>query len=354
MAEQAGLRFCDGGLTPELLVHDTHGLLRAIEIEAESARQLGTDNHLTAALEARFIEGDVELYRGYARDVMAREGGASRQQTLEELGRFLGHRERHPPPTAETVQFDVKQTLYRPLQLSLTLLCGLHDIRDELDSKGRLARLLEGRHLSMAFANLYINALEDVCRLRVESHLHAGREEDAIEMATLDRGKKEGAIRAGQAVAAVWSALEELAARPDRRPGPFLSDRPLAPAWTSDEHGQCQVCHKAIGKGSRHHCRKCGKLVCDACSKTRAALTPTGAKERICDTCAPSVVKVWGAATKTPDAHGQCEVCAKRIGIMMRHHCRKCGKLVCGDCSKGTLQMGSSKIRVCDPCVAGG
>lgn len=50
-----------------------------------------------------------------------------------------------------------------------------------------------------------------------------------------------------------------------------------------------------------------------------------------------------------------CPMCAKQFGAFRgRHHCRACGRVVCGDCSKSSLRLqgpGSAKERVCDSCV---
>eukprot|EP00730_Choanoeca_flexa_P015902 TRINITY_DN7409_c0_g1_i4.p1 TRINITY_DN7409_c0_g1~~TRINITY_DN7409_c0_g1_i4.p1 ORF type:complete len:242 (+),score=36.15 TRINITY_DN7409_c0_g1_i4:33-758(+) len=36
----------------------------------------------------------------------------------------------------------------------------------------------------------------------------------------------------------------------------------------------------------------------------------------------------------TPDGHGKCQICAVKFTVVRRrHHCRKCGKLVCGKCA---------------------
>ncbi|KAL6069364.1 Serine/threonine-protein kinase [Balamuthia mandrillaris] len=48
-----------------------------------------------------------------------------------------------------------------------------------------------------------------------------------------------------------------------------------------------------------------------------------------------------------------CFLCAKLFSaIKRRHHCRLCGKIVCRKCSKGNIQVSSSKvIRCCDACL---
>jgi len=62
------------------------------------------------------------------------------------------------------------------------------------------------------------------------------------------------------------------------------------------------------------------------------------------------------AAVWVPDAEANvCMVCKKSQFTVLnrRHHCRKCGAVVCGPCSsrKHMLPIQSSKpLRVCDPC----
>jgi hypothetical protein len=62
------------------------------------------------------------------------------------------------------------------------------------------------------------------------------------------------------------------------------------------------------------------------------------------------------AAVWVPDSEApSCMVCKKSQFTLVnrRHHCRKCGSVVCGACSakKFLLPSQSSKpLRVCDPC----
>lgn len=63
----------------------------------------------------------------------------------------------------------------------------------------------------------------------------------------------------------------------------------LAPVWTQDQHGVCctlcQFNFTAIKR--RHHCRACGILVCNQCSKTKQLLVAVDKKPvRVCDNCA--------------------------------------------------------------------
>mmetsp|Transcript_21476 Transcript_21476/g.31947 ORF Transcript_21476/g.31947 Transcript_21476/m.31947 type:complete len:1779 (+) Transcript_21476:65-5401(+) len=62
-----------------------------------------------------------------------------------------------------------------------------------------------------------------------------------------------------------------------------------APVWQPDSEARaCMVCSKPFGFiRRRHHCRKCGLLVCSDCSKGRAILSwcPGDGKQRVCDKC---------------------------------------------------------------------
>ncbi len=77
-------------------------------------------------------------------------------------------------------------------------------------------------------------------------------------------------------------------------------DGPLAPVWSRNT-ASCELCKSAFGifSGSRHHCRACGRCVCDRCSTKRLRLRkravyttlasspapPQGAPQRVCDAC---------------------------------------------------------------------
>lgn len=58
--------------------------------------------------------------------------------------------------------------------------------------------------------------------------------------------------------------------------------------WDSNKSSKgCVLCSKPWGtfKNRRHHCRKCGRLVCESCSQNRYALEESGDKKRVCDHC---------------------------------------------------------------------
>lgn len=68
----------------------------------------------------------------------------------------------------------------------------------------------------------------------------------------------------------------------------------------------------------------------------------------------------WGQAQANlgaqPDTLGVCAICNTQVGFMTRHHCRRCGRLVCGSCSEGRRNVahpvipGTGQVRVCIHC----
>lgn len=51
------------------------------------------------------------------------------------------------------------------------------------------------------------------------------------------------------------------------------------------------------------------------------------------------------------DQVSRCQLCSKEFRVTTRkHHCRKCGKCICSDCSKNKMKIQSSMERVCDEC----
>jgi len=62
----------------------------------------------------------------------------------------------------------------------------------------------------------------------------------------------------------------------------------IAPIWTPDSYSNnCTVCNAAFSMFfRRHHCRNCGKLVCDPCSSYRCMIPEVSDTEvRVCKSC---------------------------------------------------------------------
>lgn len=59
--------------------------------------------------------------------------------------------------------------------------------------------------------------------------------------------------------------------------------------WTKDSHGSCELCNAKVGFMTRHHCRLCGKLICNNCSRFAYLKTKVRAEKvvnaRVCKDC---------------------------------------------------------------------
>ncbi|KAF0305210.1 Zinc finger FYVE domain-containing protein 26 [Amphibalanus amphitrite] len=119
--------------------------------------------------------------------------------------------------------------------------------------------------------------------------------------------------------AAVNGCLERLAERAldvSRLPAPppqLPPSLPLAPPppaaaprqhWAADHSSNgCMRCGAAFNaRFRRHHCRRCGKLVCEPCSKHRVQLDGCGpAPVRVCSVCVMAVSEQPGGDQLSPD-----------------------------------------------------
>eukprot|EP01029_Cantina_marsupialis_P005920 TRINITY_DN164227_c0_g1_i2.p1 TRINITY_DN164227_c0_g1~~TRINITY_DN164227_c0_g1_i2.p1 ORF type:complete len:2599 (+),score=787.91 TRINITY_DN164227_c0_g1_i2:57-7853(+) len=80
------------------------------------------------------------------------------------------------------------------------------------------------------------------------------------------------------------------------------------PDWVPDKEGRkCTGCEKIIKAGlirsHKHHCRRCGHVFCDDCSKHRLPLTDSGGDKpvRVCDGCASALMVLPTGATQEDD-----------------------------------------------------
>lgn len=72
--------------------------------------------------------------------------------------------------------------------------------------------------------------------------------------------------------------------------GPTVNEESAAPIWTQDsDKTECFLCRQPFHLLTRrkHHCRKCGNVVCDSCSPNRRVLENLHStnKQRVCNMC---------------------------------------------------------------------
>jgi len=174
-----------------------------------------------------------------------------------------------------------------------------------------------------------------------------------------------------------------------------LSPVKEAAIWENDHEAfDCMICHEKFTLTKRrHHCRHCGRVICSDCSKNKHFFT--GVQARICDECfselrqiqivditsvrdtasptlraskssenllnlmnteEPNISSHKEAAVWVPDNETQhCMSCEAQFTVIRRkHHCRSCGKVVCGACSSKRLLLEyinpDSLVRVCKDC----
>jgi FYVE/RhoGEF/PH domain-containing protein 5/6 len=83
--------------------------------------------------------------------------------------------------------------------------------------------------------------------------------------------------------------MDALQARISECGGGANSNAQIAPVWTPDKHSsnctRCNIEFTIINR--RHHCRKCGDLVCAKCSQHKMMVPNIDAKKplRVCDVC---------------------------------------------------------------------
>eukprot|EP01062_Namystynia_karyoxenos_P039065 TRINITY_DN2840_c0_g1_i2.p1 TRINITY_DN2840_c0_g1~~TRINITY_DN2840_c0_g1_i2.p1 ORF type:complete len:938 (+),score=245.22 TRINITY_DN2840_c0_g1_i2:94-2814(+) len=202
-----------------------------------------------------------------------------------------------------------------------------------------------------------------------------------------------------------FTGLLEPAALVDSDDGGSESERQMSTGvalgrrqWVQDSAAaNCALCERAFTLARRrHHCRHCGEVICDDCSRRRAPLERDGRtrEHRVCDPCFGAAQKQHRRVSPVPspshspvssqvlpamavaaanaafdthprapsgarwtedEARPQCVVCDTPFSFARRrHHCRMCGEVVCGGCSRDREvicgQPEARPVRVCVLC----
>lgn len=319
-----GVRWCQGAgngpaLNPVNLCDTPARLLEKVEaqgahvLDAKNADFLfGTD--ATADDTQRLVHQATPLFQTW-QDLVRREaGGTEQRRCLEKLaglvapgengkaGYFPEIREVRPGMWEVCVDSDnpeerdargrplkvrgrkgvsIKHDLYRGIQMAIRYFAWYHGAK-ELSIRGQLQELVDGGRMALDVVRVVFIALEEFGKLRIRHHLHEGREEDTLCM----DGPADAA--ASHALRTMLQARDMLCLQIEHfvaKQGQSAAFMAIPVAWTSDAHGRCELCDVVLGRMFRHHCRKCGKLVCARCSQGRHILKLGQGMERVCDGC---------------------------------------------------------------------
>lgn len=163
--------------------------------------------------------------------------------------------------------------------------------------------------------------------------------------------------------------------------------------WVASElRDNCYCCKVKFKMFRRkHHCRKCGEVVCAPCSHEFMLILGFDQPVRVCLLCASTERDTkensYSQSVKTIDSddeddefsrrltrsestesfrtesfragwienslQNECSICKSTFTMFRRkHHCRRCGELVCHPCSPhtGVVKGYSGQVRICECC----
>ncbi|XP_022086002.1 zinc finger FYVE domain-containing protein 1-like [Acanthaster planci] len=224
---------------------------------------------------------------------------------------------------------------------------------------------------------------------------------------TVLQGTHNAARRVVDGLSSVIETVSSVSARPTQMVTQWMTDQ-IAPAYwrPNAEITVCHMCEHPFGEGEKiHHCRSCGEGFCDDCSCHQMPVPERGWGDkpvRVCEQCYMKKCQDPGLAEVTPEDAAEQPVTVRRVGEvvqstfsvlgnamqyplgfmvdaarpaywvpdseiivcsccqleftskMRKHHCRACGKGVCGDCSEKRRPVPSrgwdEAVRVCNKC----
>ncbi|KDO34124.1 hypothetical protein SPRG_01394 [Saprolegnia parasitica CBS 223.65] len=174
-------------------------------------------------------------------------------------------------------------------------------------------------------------------------------------------------------------ATERLPPEPTSRRLRLTVDDLCAPEqWTPlDDRHMCGVCERDFSVYlQKHHCRKCGDVVCNTCTEYKPAVYPGRDQPVDVMLCKPCILKLDGSAVpswnvpvpnmpqlefpsdvtkaKYDDDSDACHVCKREFTMFRwKYHCRWCAKGVCNECrpSKPEKSLGLQEGKVCLDCI---
>ncbi|OQR81009.1 hypothetical protein ACHHYP_16857 [Achlya hypogyna] len=164
------------------------------------------------------------------------------------------------------------------------------------------------------------------------------------------------------------------------QPATLLTAEMLLPVekWVPlDDRHMCGVCERDFSVYlQKHHCRKCGEVVCNTCTEYKPVSFPDRHEVNDVMVCKPCIQKLDGSATpswnvpvpnmpqlefpsdvtkaKFDDESDACHVCKREFSMFRwKYHCRWCTKGVCNECrpAKPEKSLGIQEGKVCLACI---
>jgi hypothetical protein len=173
-----GFCLCKGGLHPINVIATPEHLLQELErIEMNDPNS----HYLGIRDSPRFLFGKVSLFKKFTQLLEASKkidpvkSKTSAMNNLKDL--IKSNRFAIPKPTVEHI--NIKESLYRPVQLLLKDLCDYFGVTAN-EGRAQIVALVKAEAMSMTVANFLINYVEDVGKLRIDTHLKAKKEQDNI------------------------------------------------------------------------------------------------------------------------------------------------------------------------------
>jgi signal-transduction protein with cAMP-binding, CBS, and nucleotidyltransferase domain len=175
----SGFQLCRGGLDPINIIETPEDLLNEIvnvEISDPGSHLLGIRDSPS------FMFGKPKLFQRFQEliAVAKSQDMAGRKETaLKNLQRLVKPGGAFVLPTLKDTAVNIKEQLYRPVQLLLRDLSAYFGLQ-ATDGRAQVLELTKDNAMSASIANFIVNILEDVGKLRVQNHLRAKKEDDYL------------------------------------------------------------------------------------------------------------------------------------------------------------------------------
>jgi signal-transduction protein with cAMP-binding, CBS, and nucleotidyltransferase domain len=173
-----GFQLCRGGLQPINIIETPDDLMSQL-VDVES---VDSGSHLLGIRDSpRFLYGEPQLFEQFqhlVNSAKSQDLGRTKATARANLQKLVSGASFNLP-TIQGEAINIKEQLYRPVQLLLSYLSAYFGIH-ATDGRTQVLELTKANGMSPSFANYFINLLEDVGKLRTQNHLRAKKEDDFL------------------------------------------------------------------------------------------------------------------------------------------------------------------------------